>query len=88
MVTSKVECTDELIKFVEHVFKGEDVIIDDYDRSRIYINRNDSDTFTIRMWNVTNKHVEWTLFKNILNEDGSGHGEEIKNGVYKFNKEN
>jgi hypothetical protein len=60
--------------------------INDFDLDRIYLSSNNEE-YTIRLWNVTNYFVEWTLFKDMYNNDGTGYGEKIKNGKYYYKKD-
>ncbi|MDQ0255523.1 hypothetical protein J2S74_002905 [Evansella vedderi] len=73
----------DLLDFVKNVFGDEGFEIEDFDTKRVYIKRNNEE-FTIRIWSLTDKKVEWTLFKSMYNNDGSGFGEKKKDGVYKF----
>ena len=63
-----------------------DITILDYDLDRIYLKISETQEFTIRTWDyyeytVNKMKVRWTLFINIRDENGGGHGEELSNGL-------
>ncbi|MGE8079264.1 hypothetical protein [Peribacillus loiseleuriae] len=62
--------------------KGE-YTITDWDLDRIYIDKDDHE-YTIRMWNITDEDIRWTLFKIIPDEDGGSHGEEVDYGIFEY----
>lgn len=68
------ECPKELISFVDSIFDV-NVAILDYDLDRIYL----SGGWTIRMWNVTNEFIEWTLYHEM-----NGKTFERRSGMYQF----
>lgn len=37
---------------------------------------------SIRMWDVTESAIRWTLFQDVSNGDGSSHGEELRSGDF------
>ncbi|MNC27622.1 hypothetical protein D3C75_757980 [compost metagenome] len=73
------EIPEVIIKFSAAIMDREHSVVD-FDYSRIDIDSSEGE-FVIRTWNITEDRIDWTLFKMITNEDGSGHGEEIKSGV-------
>jgi len=58
----------------------------DWDLDRIYIDKDDED-FTVRMWNISDDEIRWTLFKTIWDGNGGGHGEEMENGIFEYEVE-
>lgn len=81
---------DELIPFVEAVITkassnekisiNDNIEISDFDYDRTYLNVNNQE-WTIRMWNyLRNGKVQWTLFKDIPEKDGSYSGKEVCKG--------
>lgn len=80
----EVEIPEPIIKLVKKVFGKKNVKIIDWDMDRVYIGEDVQDDYTIRMWNITDNSIRWTLFKSIWNEDGSGYGEEQKSGNFKY----
>ncbi|MEC1725882.1 hypothetical protein P9E34_14280 [Schinkia azotoformans] len=58
----------------------------DWDLDRIYIER-DNEEYTIRMWNITDETIRWTLFKDVPDEDGGSHGEEMDFGLFEYELE-
>jgi hypothetical protein len=80
--------TKILTKFVKSVIKKSnlsgDFKIEEYDIDRIYL-WSDGTEYTIRMWNYfQNGIVNWTLFRDIDDGDGTGRGEEICEGENKI----
>lgn len=75
----------QLLNLTNEVFEGKEITIEDWDLDRIYIT-SDNQEYTIRMWNVRESEVDWTLFKSVDNGDGTGHGVEQKEGVYKIKR--
>lgn len=71
------EMPKELIDFVNEIFEV-NVAILDYDLDRIYL----SNGWTIRMWNLTNDFVEWTLFHEM-----DGKTFERRSGMHYFTPE-
>ncbi|MFP3391794.1 hypothetical protein [Brevibacillus sp. SIMBA_040] len=65
------------------VFGDENFEIEDFDLDRVWITRNEEE-YTIRTWDFTESRVRWTLFKMIDNGDGTGHGEELKEGLFNY----
>jgi hypothetical protein len=78
-VLSKTSCKKE-------IGLDKDIIITDCDHTRLYLKTEDKE-FTIRTWNVEDIYngkkgrVQWTLFVNIDDENGNGHGEELSCGI-------
>lgn len=91
--------TQWIEKFVEDIIfqadiEYDEVIINDVDNERIYINVNGED-YIIRTWSYRTveldynnipcaEMVKYTLFKIVINSDNSSHGEEINNGYIKI----
>jgi len=75
----EIEVPEVIIKFAAAVMDREHTVVD-FDYRRVYIDSPEGE-FNIRTWNITEDCIDWTLFKMITNEDGSGHGEELKSGV-------
>lgn len=74
----------------ESMLSCEEIIIDDVDDKRIYLDV-DGEEYNIRTWNFHSvkkdekdrtcaEMVDYSLYKMIDDGDGSGHGEEICNG--------
>ncbi|MFJ8247348.1 hypothetical protein [Peribacillus asahii] len=80
---SNVNLPEPIVGLVKEVFKNEDVKVADWDMDRIYIDKGNEE-YTIRTWDITKTNVRWTLFKNINNPDGTGHGEEVSEGNFKY----
>ncbi|HZH61740.1 MAG TPA: hypothetical protein VEY70_19640 [Metabacillus sp.] len=66
------------------VLNGQNYIIEDWDLDRVYIKVDDQD-YIIRMWNITEDDIRWTLFIDVPDEDGGSHGEEIDFGIFEYN---
>ncbi|MGG4434530.1 hypothetical protein AAXE64_08210 [Priestia megaterium] len=75
----------QLLNLTNEVFEGKEVAIEDWDLDRIYVTY-EGEEYTIRTWNITDSKVDWTLFKSVDNGDGTGHGVEQKEGVYKIKR--
>lgn len=60
-----------------------DYTIEDWDIDRIYIKKGDHD-YTIRMWNITDDDIRWTLFIDVPDKDGGSHGEEMDFGIFEY----
>lgn len=73
------EIPEVIIKFAAAIMDREHTVVD-FDYRRVYIDSPEGE-FTIRTWNITEDRIDWTLFKMVTNENGSGHGEELKSGV-------
>lgn len=73
----------QVTNLVKDVFENENIKIVDWDLDRIYL-ENDDYEYTIRMWDITENQIRWTLFKSVDNGDGTGHGEELKSGEYGY----
>lgn len=79
-----MEIPKEVRSLVVEAFGDENFEIEDFDLSRIYITRNNEE-YTIRTWEFTEGGVRWTLFKMIDDGDDTGHGEELKEGLFNIN---
>jgi hypothetical protein len=66
------------VDLVKHVFKDKEVAVTDWDLDRIFISCIDGDYF-IRMWNITDHYVDWTLFK-----EEKDSATQIKDGMFKY----
>jgi hypothetical protein len=55
--------------------------IEDWDLDRVYLMVG-KEEYTIRMWNITDTYIRWTLFIDVPDEDGGSHGEEVIEGLY------
>jgi len=73
----------QIIDLAEKVVGKKDVIINDWDLDRVYLNKG-KDEMTIRMWDITDTYIRWTLFLDVPDNDGGSHGEEIKSGIFKL----
>ncbi|MCM3471016.1 hypothetical protein [Brevibacillus borstelensis] len=78
---SKMEIPKAVKNLVLEAFGDDSFEIEDFDLDRIWIRRNDEE-YTIRTWDFTESGVRWTLFKMIDHGDGTGHGEELKEGLF------
>jgi hypothetical protein len=67
-----------VVNLVKHVFKDKEVTVTDWDLDRIFISCIDGDYF-IRMWNITDHYVDWTLFRE--EKDSTT---QIKDGMFKY----
>jgi len=60
-------------------------LVDAEPSKRIYLENDNGDDFTIRYNICSQNEKQWranyTLYKTVWHEDGSGHGEEISEGV-------
>ncbi|NRF95558.1 hypothetical protein HQN89_32485 [Paenibacillus frigoriresistens] len=81
---NKSEIPQAVRSLAIEVFSDDNFEIEDFDLDRVYISRNNEE-YTIRTWDFTRTAVRWTLFKTINHDDGSGHGEEQKEGLFKIN---
>ncbi|WP_050802827.1 helix-turn-helix domain-containing protein [Paenibacillus sp. HGF5] len=73
------EIPEEILKLASFVMECEHEVVD-FDYRRIYVDTS-SEEYVIRTWNITPSGlVDWTLYKMISNDDGTGHGEEIRSG--------
>jgi len=71
------------VKLIVNRIFGEDndVKIEDWDSDRIMVSDGDTE-YNIRTWNITDRYVDWTLFRMVYNDNGRGHGEVMSEGVY------
>ncbi|AIW03464.1 hypothetical protein CPT_Moonbeam66 [Bacillus phage Moonbeam] len=69
-----------VVMLVEHVFKNEEVKVTDWDYDRIFVTSEKGDYF-IRTWDITDKYVDWTLFKETGNS-----ADRIKDGMFTIPK--
>lgn len=65
------------------VFGDDNFEIYDFDYNRVYIIRNNEE-YNIRTWDITESFIRWTLYKVIMNPDGSIQGDEEKEGPYMY----
>ncbi|MGG1639529.1 hypothetical protein [Paenibacillus sp. NRS-1760] len=79
--SNKTEIPQEVENLVLEVFGDNNFEIEDFDLDRIWI-RQEGAEYTIRTWDYTESGVRWTLFKMIDHGNGTGHGEELKEGFF------
>lgn len=77
------EIPQAISDLAEFILTNKEFTINDWDLDRVYLDVA-GDEYDIRMWNITDVDIRWTLFKIIDDGDGSGHGEEVSSGVYDF----
>ena len=76
MIYNQIGANGSIVNFVEKVFEQsgttyEEVIIKDYDLDRIYL-LVDGKTYCIRTWDINEKGIRYSLFKELKN-----YGEEL-----------
>lgn len=81
----KLDINQVIRDLANEVFSDDNFEIEDFDWRHVYISRNNEE-YTIRTWNITESEIAWTLFKMIDHGDGTGHGEEQKEGLFKIKK--
>ncbi|MFK4166646.1 helix-turn-helix domain-containing protein [Paenibacillus lautus] len=75
----EVDIPVEIIRLTALVMNCEHKVVD-FDYKRIYIDTC-TDEYIIRTWDFYQSGmVDWTLYKMVSNDDGTGHGEEIRSG--------
>lgn len=55
--------------------------INNRDMDRISVGRNNT-KYMLRMWNIKDKKIEWTLFTVVKHKDGGDHVVEEKDDVF------
>ncbi len=53
---------------------------------RIYVHVDENTDYTIRMWNMSGSGIEYSLYRDISDGDGSSHGEEVGSDCYTISK--
>ena len=82
-MTTKLDIPQPIIDLTKQVLGNREFIIKDWDLDRVYLDVDSTqDDYTIRMWNITDDDIRWTLFKTIWEEDGGGHGQAEAEGIY------
>lgn len=82
---TNIEIPEVIFKLTQNVLCNREFIIKDWDLDRIYLDVDrTNDDYTIRMWNITENSISWTLFKTIWNDDGGGHGGEESEGTFNY----
>ena len=78
-----MDFNNKIQEFVKNVLSASPINYNDYkildvDLSRVYLAiDSDVNNYNIRMWNISNSHIDFTIFK--LVED---HGETVCEGYY------
>lgn len=62
------------------ISEGKEYVIKGWELDRVYVEMG-NDTYVIRMWNISEYEIRWTLFIDVLDEDGGSHGEPLKEGI-------
>lgn len=63
--------------------EGKEYVITDWDLDRVYVEM-EGQSYSIRMWNIDEYEIRWTLFVDIPDSDGGSHGEPINEGVSNY----
>jgi hypothetical protein len=83
-IKNRDEFPEAMTDLIDHIFEYGDIEInEDYDLDRIYFKRiteNGVDEFFIRLWTMTDKFMEWTLFY----VDKTGKAFEKRSGKWTF----
>ena len=80
MQSNGYENEEKLVSAVLKKAFGEakDYSIEDADLDRVYFSM-DGREYTVRMWNIYDNKIDWTLYKCV-----DDHGERITGGIYYF----